>query len=77
MIWLITAMLVYADPQHPVYTDYLTKSFETKAECLNYVHWNMVHLVDGVYESHRFKEGEELTTFSFFCENRYVNLDEV
>ena len=37
----------------------------------------MVHLVDGVYESHRFKEGEELTTFSFFCENRYVNLDEV
>jgi len=77
MIWLITAMLVYSDPQDPVYTDYLTKSFDTKTECLNYVYWNKVHLVDGIYEAHRFLGEEELTSYAFFCENRYVALEEV
>lgn len=75
MIWIVTAMLIYTDPQTPVYTDYMTKSFDTRIECLNFVHWNKVHLVDGLYDMHRFSEDKELTTFSFFCENR--RLEEV
>ena len=73
MIWIITAMLVYSDPKKPVYSDYIAKAFDTKTECLNYVYWNKVLLVDNLLNKHRLLENKELTTFALFCENRYLN----
>ena len=75
MIWIIRAMLVYAEPKSPVYSDYMTQSFDTRTECLNYVYWNKVALVEQLLDKHKLYENKELTTFAFFCENRY--LDEV
>jgi len=33
--------------------------------------------IDTLFKKHREKEGKKLKTFAFFCENRYVQLDEV
>jgi len=77
MIWIISAMLVYHDVPQPVITDYTIKSFDSKVECMNYTWDNKVDMIDTLLEMHRQKEGKELKTFAFFCENRYVNLDEV
>tara|TARA_R110002012_G_scaffold7360_1_gene34595 strand:- start:46 stop:279 length:234 start_codon:yes stop_codon:yes gene_type:complete len=77
MIWVISAMLVYHDVPQPVLTDYTIRSFNTKFECIEYTWDNKVEMVDTLFEMHRYKEDKELKTFAFFCENRYVNLDEV
>ena len=70
-------MLVFHDvPQH-VLTDYTIRSFDTKYECMEYTWDNKVEMVDTLLDMHRYKEDKELKTFAFFCENRYVNLDEV
>ena len=77
MIWIISAMLVYHDVAQPVLTDYTIRSFDTKYECIEYTWDNKVEMVDTLLEMHRYKEDKELKTFAFFCENRYVQLDEV
>ena len=77
MIWIISAMLVYQDVPQPVLTDYTIKSFDTKFECIDYTWQNKVEMVDTLLEMHRYKEDKELKTFAFFCENRYVELNEV
>ena len=70
-------MLVYHDVPQPVLTDYTIGSFDTKYECIEYTWDNKVEMVDTLLEMHRYKEDKELKTFAFFCENRYVQLDEV
>jgi hypothetical protein len=77
MIWIISAMLVYHDVPQPVLTDYTIRSFDTKYECIEYTWDNKVKMVDTLLEMHRYKENKELKTFAFFCENRYVQLDDV
>ena len=77
MIWIISAKLVYQDVPQPVLTDYTIKSFDTKFECIDYTWQNKVEMVDTLLEMHRYKEDKELKTFAFFCENRYVELNEV
>ncbi len=70
-------MLVYHDVPQPVLTDYTIRSVDTKYECIEYTWDNKVQMVDTLLDMHRYKEDKELKTFAFFCENRYVNLDEV
>ena len=70
-------MLVYHDVPQPVLTYYTIRSFDTKFECIEYTWQNKVEMVDTLLDMHRYKEDKELKTFAFFCENRYVNLDEV
>ena len=77
MIWVITAMLVYHDVDKPVMTDYLIKSFDTKFECIDYTWNNKVDMIDELLDMHREVDGKKLKTFAFYCENRYVKLDEV
>tara|TARA_Y100001937_G_scaffold75657_1_gene102806 strand:- start:164 stop:397 length:234 start_codon:yes stop_codon:yes gene_type:complete len=77
MIWVITAMLVYHDVDRPVMTDYMVKSFDNKFACIEYTWQNKVDMIDGLFEMHRNVDGKELKTFAFYCENRYVELDEV
>ena len=77
MIWVITAMLVYHDVDKPVMTDYLIKSFDTKFECVEYTWDNKVDMIDELFDMHKEVEGKKLKTFAFYCENRYVKLDEV
>ena len=77
MIWVITAMLVYHDVDKPVMTDYLIKSFDTKFECVEYTWDNKVDMIDELFGMHKEVDGKKLKTFAFYCENRYVKLDEV
>ena len=77
MIWVITAMLVYHDVDKPVMTDYLIKSFDTKFECIEYTWDNKVDMIDELFDMHKEVDGNTLQTFAFYCENRYVDLDEV
>ena len=70
-------MLVYHGVPQPVLTDYTIRSFDTKYECIEYTWDNKVEMIDTLLDMHRYKEDKELKTFAFFCENRYVNLDEV
>ena len=77
MIWVITAMLVYHDVDKPVMTDYLIKSFDTKFECIEYTWDNKVDMIDELFDMHKEVDCKKLKTFAFYCENRYVKLDEV
>ena len=77
MIWVITAMLVYHDVDKPVMTDYLIKSFDTKFECMEYTWDNKVDMIEELFDIHKEANGKKLKTFAFYCENRYVELDEV
>jgi|TARA_R100001443_G_scaffold109421_1_gene120692 hypothetical protein len=77
MTWVITAMLLYHGVEKPIITDYLVKSFDTKFDCLDYVWDNKVDMIDGLLEVHREVDGVKLRTFAFYCENRFVELEEV
>ena len=77
MIWVITAMLVYHDVDKPVMTDYLIKSFDTKFECVEYTWDNKVDMIDELFDMHKEVDGKKLKNLLFYCENRYVKLDEV
>ena len=72
MIWVITAMLWYHDLPEPSYSTYSEQSFNTKAECLDHVFWNKAELVYKLVEVHGVKEGNQLKTWAFFCENRQL-----
>ena len=52
MIWIITAMLWYHDIPEPSHSTYNEQSFNTKAECLDYVFWNKAELVYKLVEVH-------------------------
>ena len=77
MIWVITAMLVYHDVDRPVMPDYLIKSFDTKIDCIEYTWENKVEMIDELFNIHKEVDGKKLKTFAFYCENRYVKLEEV
>tara|TARA_R100001015_G_C4590220_1_gene145794 strand:+ start:152 stop:385 length:234 start_codon:yes stop_codon:yes gene_type:complete len=77
MIWVITAMLVYHDVEKPKMTDYMIKSFDTKYDCIEYTWQNKVDMIDELLSIHRNLGDKELKTFAFYCENRYVEMDEV
>ena len=72
MIWIITAMLWYHDIPEPSHSTYNEQSFNTKAECLDYVFSNKAELVYKLVEVHGVKEGNQLKTWAFFCENRQL-----
>ena len=77
MIWVITAMLVYHDVDKPKMTAYMIKSFDTKYECIEYTWQNKVDMIEELFDIHKEANGKKLKTFAFYCENRYVELDEV
>ena len=77
MIWIISAMLVYHDVPQPVLTDYTIRSFDTKYECIEYTWQNKVDMIEELFDIHKEANGKKLKTFAFYCENRYVELDEV
>lgn len=70
-------MLVYHDVDKPKMTDYMIKSFDTKFECIDYTWQNKVDMIDELLSIHRNLGDKELKTFAFYCENRYVEMDEV
>ena len=72
MIWIITAMLWYHDIPEPSHSTYNEQSFNTKVECLDYVFWNKAELVYKLVEVHGVKQGNQLKTWTFFCENRQL-----
>ena len=77
MIWVITAMLVYHDVDKPKMTDYMIKSFDTKYDCIEYTWQNKVDMIEELFDIPKEADGKRLKTFAFYCENRYVDLDEV
>jgi|TARA_R100000030_G_scaffold96856_3_gene85381 hypothetical protein len=47
-------------------------------ECLDWVFWNKAELVEDLYKSHvKDEKGNDIRTWSFYCENRFIELEEV
>ena len=76
-IWIITAMLWFEGIDEPRYSEYNLASFTGRGACLDYVFWNRAELVEGLYDMHSELDGKPLTTWSFFCEGRKIEFEEV
>ena len=78
IIWIVTASLWFEGVDTIFKSEYVTEQFETRAECHEYVWENKADMVIELLESHlQDVEGNDLKTWAFFCENRWVSLDEV
>ena len=73
MIWIITAMIWHHDLPQPVYSTFQEKSFESKIECLDYVFWEKGDLVYKLVEVHGVRNGQQIKTWTFFCESEEIN----
>jgi len=53
-------------------------SFTGKGACLDHVFWHKAELVEQLYDVHvTDEEDNDLKTWSFFCETRKLDLEEV
>jgi hypothetical protein len=78
IIWIITASLWYENVDDVFRSEYTTTQFETKIECHEHVWENKADLVIELLEAHlQDAEGNDLKTWAFFCENRYISFEEV
>lgn len=71
-------MLWFQGVEAPRNSEYSERSFNTKKECLDYVFWNKGDLVEKLYSVHvEDEQGNDLKTWAFFCENRFISVEEV
>ena len=78
IVWVITASLWFHNSDVVVKSEYLTTSFDTRIECHDYVFDNKADMVLELFESHlQDKDGNDLKTWAFFCENRHISLEDV
>ena len=77
-IWIITAMLWFQGTEAPRSSEYSEQSFNTKKECIDYLFWNKGDLVEKLYSVHvEDEQGNNIKTWAFFCENRFISVEEV
>ena len=76
-VWIITALLWFEATTEPKYSEWNIKQFEGRGACLDYIFWNKAELVEGLYDIHSELDGKPLTTWSFFCEGRNIEFEEV
>ena len=78
IIWIVTASLWFEGVDTVFKSEYRTQQFETRGECQEYVWENIADMVLDLFDSHLQDEnGNDLKTWAFFCENRYISLEEV
>ena len=76
MIWILTVMMWYEGEQ--TRNTYLQElQFISDTACKDYLFTNKVMLVDSLLEKFRNIEGMDMQSFEFFCEGKFVELDEV
>ena len=76
MIWILTVMMWYEGEQ--TRNTYLQEmQFITDTACKDYLFDNKVTLVDSLLEKFRNLDGMEMQSFEYFCESKFVELDEV
>ena len=77
IIWIVTASLWFEGVDTIFRSEYVTQQFETKIECHEYMWDNKADMVLELFESHLQDEnGNDLKTWAFFCENRYISYEE-
>ena len=69
MIWILSVWLVFADVSQPLTKVWQHATFETRADCNEYIAENKVKIIDSILEQFRNYEGNLLENFDFFCEN--------
>jgi len=76
MIWILTVMMWYeGDQTRSTYLQDL--QFISDTACKDYLFTNKVMLVDSLLENFRNIEGMDMQSFEYFCESKFVKLDEV
>lgn len=67
MIWIISSILWYEGMLTPQKSDYLLKSFTTKADCQQFITENKVLLIEQLLKEMKEVDGFKLQTFEYFC----------
>lgn len=76
MIWILTVMMWYEEDQ--TRNSYLEDmQFISKDACQQHLFDNKVLLVDSLLEKFRNIDGMNMQSFEYFCEGKFVELDEV
>ena len=76
MIWILTVIMWYEGEQ--TRNTYLQElQFISDSACKDYLFTNKVMLVDSLLEKFRNIEGMNMQSFEYFCEGKFVELDEV
>ena len=76
MIWILTVMMWYEEGQ--TRNSYLEDmQFISKDACQQHLFDNKVVLVDSLLEKFRNIDGMNMQSFEYFCEGKFVELDEV
>ena len=71
-------MLWFQGVETPRTSEYAEQSFKTKTECLDWVFWNKSAMVEDLYKVHgKDEKGNVIKTWTFFCENRFIELEAV
>jgi len=76
MIWILTVMMWYGGEQTRN-THLQDMHFISKDACQQYLFDNKVTLVDSLLLKFRNVDGMSMQSFEYFCEGKFVELDEV
>ena len=76
MIWVLTVMMWYEGEQTRN-THLQDMEFISEDACQEYLFDNKVILVDSLLEKFRNIDGMNMKSFEYFCEGKFVQLDEV
>jgi len=68
MYFVITIVLMFNSTSEQGHRVYLEQTFKDTWACHKYIHENKIELLT----PHVIEYGDELKSFSFFCENRYA-----
>jgi hypothetical protein len=76
MIWVLTVMMWYEGEQ--TRNTFLQEmQFISEDSCQQHLFDNKVMLVDSLLEKFRNIDGMNMQSFEYFCEGKFVQLDEV
>jgi|TARA_A100000172_G_scaffold40615_1_gene24761 hypothetical protein len=76
MIWVLTVMMWYEGEQTRN-THLQDMQFISEDHCQDYLFDNKVMLVDSLLLKFRDIDGMTMQSFEYFCEGRFVEMDEV
>jgi|TARA_R100001443_G_scaffold3549_2_gene11102 hypothetical protein len=76
MVWILTVMMWYGGEE--TRNSYLQEmQFISEDACQQYLFDNKVTLVDSLLLKFRNVDGMSMQSFEYFCEGKFVELDEV
>ena len=76
MIWILTVMMWFGG-EETRNTHLQDMHFISKDACEQYLFDNKVTLVDSLLLKFRNTDGMKMESFEYFCEGKFVKLDEV